>query len=176
MLLNEIVFLCIFSWFWEIKIISVLLCSWFKQVPMNCSVINCIVMHFHITPVPFFSQYCISCIHWCRTVFGFCRIMWPYFTNKVTYERAKISDRSIFKAGTWSYESKKAELYKSDVHKSIAWEVSRHYWSISHFYTTFVFVLFFCSITYLLMKWQISFTFLSENYRPPLDCGWTRSI
>lgn len=50
----------------------------------------------------------------------FCRIMWLYFINKVTYQRAKINDGNIFKAGIWSYESKKAELSKSAVHKSIA--------------------------------------------------------
>lgn len=85
--------------------------------------------------------------------------MWLYFINKVTYQRAKINDGNIFKAGIWSYESKKAELSKSAVHKSIAWEGSRHYWSISHFYTTFVFVLCFCSITYYVNEMANQFYF-----------------
>lgn len=33
------------------ELIWVLLCSWFKQVPINRSMINSIIMFYHITPV-----------------------------------------------------------------------------------------------------------------------------
>lgn len=39
----------------------------------------------------------------------------------------------------------------------------------------FLYCVFVVSLT-LLMKWQISFTFLSENYSPPSGCEWTRTM